>query len=240
MKQLSLWGRKNPGLARSIIVFTHFVIGVGGAELGLWLYAQAVEIPVAAFYVLLVFFLAAYILYPHSKAIRPNTNVSNYIYRKRLDGILIGSLALLWVVAGNRLPARFLPTAATAGASLSAPVMVQSSISSVAPTAQKSLNFVAKSRHAIRKVQQWYGHRLEKLLKRYQGSADGTGGIVLLGVLITMLLVFLTIVLACNLACAGNDTAAIFMAILGAGLIALTWVLLAKWIRRVRKPKGVW
>ena len=89
-------------------------------------------------------------------------------------------------------------------------------------------------------AQKWFGHRIEKRLNQYAGNSGGDVAlIILLGLLLTFVLIYLTLAVACSLSCSGNDVAAVLALILGLGLIVMMWILFAKWIRRRRKV-GVW
>jgi len=245
MKQLSIWAKNHPHAARFLIIFTHFLMGFGGAELGLWLYAQGIQLPRMAFFLLLAVFLTAYILYPLRKRNATAAAaggyaeypVSNYVRRKSLDGILLCSMALLWLTAGNRLPDRFLITPAASGQTIAIPAR-QSNLE-LAKEAPAS-DWMQKSKHKMGLAQKWFSRRIEKQLKRYAGNSGGEVALILiLGVLLTLTLAYLTLVFACTLSCAGNDFEAILVVVLGAGMIAGLWVLLAKWMRKTRK-QGVW
>jgi hypothetical protein len=236
VRKLALWGKNNPWSARFIIILTHFFIGIGGVEFGLLLFAKGVEFPRVSFYLPFAVFTLAYLAYPnHNKT--EKKRAGNFAQRKILDRLLLGSLAMLWLVAGNMLPEN-LHALQTNAASVSTCRYSHPVVESMLPATRED---VARGFKKIwnkgKKALVWFSGKVEKRLDQYQGGKDTTGsiiGIVLLGILLTFLLLYATVAISCNLSCSGNDAAAGIVLFLGLGAIVLLWILLAKWMRRIK------
>jgi hypothetical protein len=248
MIALSYWSNRNPIKARFFILFAHLWFGFGGLTFGLWLYAEGFALPLALFGVLLLFFSGAYVGYPVRKTIFVENPAEQQLFRRRrylrqktADGVLILSLACMWVVAGNRLPLQF-----------TEPIS-QGQIPG--PTAQGSLALTDQGS----KVQKWLSraetlrirvpkqiqNRLQNRLNAYtEGRKQGDKtpalvGIVLLGIFLSFWIAYFAVFAACGLSCNGNDLAAILVLIAGIGLLVLLWILSVKWMRKVKAKNKI-
>lgn len=231
MFTISVWAKRHPLAARLFIAFTHVVFLFLGIEGGLLLYAKGVHAPPGLFYLLLFVFSLAYLAYPQPKA-TPLEALLNYRRRKMLDGLLIFSMGLMWLLGGNMLPYKVRHFQAQSLNTDSSPRVAQSMLPTVADGHSKPVSHL---KLGVKIGAKWLSKRIGKRLSRYENSSDGElAGIIVLGVLLTLVLGFAALLGACALACNGNDLAAVLVALLGAGLIAGLWVLLVKWIRRVK------
>lgn len=231
MFKISVWAKRHPKTAHLFIAFTHVVFLVLGIEGGLLLYAKGVHAPASFFYLLLLVFSLTYLAYPQTKT-DPLEELLGYRRRKIMDGLLICCMGLMWLLGGNMLPDKlrhFQAQSLNTGSSLR---VAQSMLPAVADGHSKPVSHL---KLGVKIGAKWLSKRIEKRLSRYENSSDGEiAGIIVLGVLLTLVLGFAALLGACALACNGNDLAAILVALLGAGLIAGLWVLLVKWIRRVK------
>ena len=138
----------------------------------------------------------------------------------------------MWLLGGNGLPEK-LAYSGTDSPTLSSGHPAVQSILPAAP--QKGDAKAAKLKFGVKAGSKWLAKRIEKKLDRYKKAKKGdVAGIIVLGVLLTVILGILAVGGACALACAGNDVAAVLVLLLGGGVIAALWVGFVKWIRRVR------
>jgi hypothetical protein len=241
MYTLAFWFKQHPWTARLLIIFTHFSLGIGGTHLGLYFYANGYLLPAFIFVLAFLAYGVAYLRYPSRKDRAGNS----FYRRKTFDGVLIFSLGLMWVSAGNRLPVHF-------------NTFSEVSVTSVPiPNATASLSehkkqhflerWMEKARQTRQKVQHWYAKRLEKKLTRYAASGEGsTALLIILGILLTLVIALLTAAASCNLSCSGNENAAALVIILSIGLVGVTWILIIRAINANpdtspdRRPQGVW
>lgn len=228
---ISIWAYKHPWTARLFIAFTHVAIAFLGIEGGLLIYARGVHIPFFLFYLPMFVFTGAYLAYPYIKSGSPEV-FFRYRHRKKLDAVLMGSLCLMWLLGGNGLPEKL----ARSSADMHVPGSGHPTALSMLPAApQKSDTKAPKLKFGFKAGSKWLAKRIEKRLDRYKKAKNGdVAGIILLGVLLTVILGILAVGGACALACAGNDIAAVLVLLLGGGAIAALWVGLVKWIRRVK------
>jgi len=144
--------------------------------------------------------------------------------------VLIGTLALLWVAAGNRYTAGVLNDRSMIPLSVMEGVMRAPATPAAAVAGFKS---VSKGVHKI--VQR----HLEKRMARLSGKGKGIqlAGVILLGILGFLALAYLTIALSCSLSCSGNEVAAVLVLVLGLLLEALlVWGIIV-WARRIRQGR---
>lgn len=227
----SVWANKHPVTVRLFIAFTHVAIAFLGIEGGLLLYARGVHIPHFLFYLPVFIFTGAYLAYPHMKGGSLEAFLC-YRHRKITDAVLIGSLSLMWLLGGNSLPEKL------ARIDTGSPGMhrvVPTALSMLPSAPPKSDEKAPKLKFGFKAGSKWLAKRIEKRLDRYKKAKNGdVAGIIVLGVLLTIVLGFLAVAGACGLACAGNDVAAVLVLLLGGGAIAALWVGMVKWIRRVK------
>lgn len=231
MLTISVWAKRHPLAAHLFIAFTHVVFLVLGIEGGLLLYAKGVHAPLSLFYLILFVFSWAYLAYPQTKP-GPLGAIANYRRRKMLDGLLVFSMGLMWLLGGNMLPDKVRYFQAQSLNTESSLQVAQSMLPTVADGHSKPVSHL---KLGVKIGAKWLSKRIEKRLSKYENSSDGElAGIIVLGVLLTLVLGFAALLGACALACNGNDLGAMLVALLGAGLIAGLWVLLVRWIRRVK------
>lgn len=134
----------------------------------------------------------------------------------------------MWVYAGNHL-SRQLAGAPAAGSRIESGVLLGMVQARQLEVAKEKKLFGGMAG----KVKRWLASRLERKLERYHNTdpADRAGMIVL-GVLATLLLGFAILVGACAAACAGNEALAFLVILAGGGLIALIWIGIAKKLKQ--------
>jgi cytochrome c-type biogenesis protein CcmH/NrfG len=141
--------------------------------------------------------------------------------------ILIGSLALLWLV----LPRQQTSLATTPLPAAETPIaqgMLQATKSDAAKGLKKTKQHVIKG---IGKVANRVQQRLDNVRA---GNGWKIVGIVALGILLTFLLLALMTLLAFGFGYSGNDFLAILVSVIGLASIIFLWIKLAKWIKNIR------
>jgi hypothetical protein len=239
MKHLSLWGKHNPVKARLLIIFAHFYLGFVLSEIGIWTYAQGLHLPAGAFLVPLLAFSLAYIFYPSRRGLY----TASYARRKTFDGVLIMTIGLMWFAAGNRLPVRLELTNASTMPSRNTSVSMsmlprEGETTVLQKTGESKIKTWLKSPKKLKNAtQQWMMRRMEHRLSAYdkEGSSNGEAAlIIILGIIVSLLVAYIALVLACQLSCNGNDIAAVLVVIVGLGLLTGMWIVFIRWIRRVK------
>lgn len=227
MLRLTILAKRHARLTHLFIVVAQLIMGALCLEGGFLLWAEGIHLPALFFYLPLAAFIAAHLAYPQKSA-GIWESICSWRRRKTLDAVLVTGLALMWVYAGNHL-SRQLAGAPAAGSRIESGVLLGMVQARQLEVAKEKKLFGGMAG----KVKRWLASRLERKLERYHNTdpADRAGMIVL-GVLATLLLGFAILVGACAAACAGNEALAFLVILAGGGLIALIWIGIAKKLKQ--------
>lgn len=237
MKKISVWGRANPWKARSIIVFLHLVLWICGWTIGKQLAAFEVFLSSASWWLLLLAFYTALILYPHRHLRASLGSAKFYLRQKGADlGLLLAGLGMIIFLA-NR-PAALFNEVSSFAAERSLPVLP---VDSGTKSYKTPLAFAASMRDENgKKLQRWERRKLLKAQVRAI-KADPTiskgerTALIILSVILALIAIMGVASLACNLSCSGSDAAAL---VVGVGGTALVIFLLVKVIRSINRKAG--
>lgn len=221
-KGLSHWAKNNPWKARGAIAAAQLTAGAGCLILGNDLYDTGIIVPE---YVRLAgagLLASSAIFYP-SKYLTNGAPAFHYLERKFYDAGLFTAGAILMTYAGNHYDITVQQTP---------PVEAVAYVS--APGAKTGTVAFAKKTVAI--VKKEFKQKLNTLLQDPKEMTRGEKtALTILAVLGSIILTIGVSALSCNLACSGNDAAAVAVLVAGEGLIIWGLVATVRAIHRQRK-----
>lgn len=217
MKSISYWASRHLWPARLLLVAIFVLLNLLAVFVGKSLSLLQVSLPFYLVYLLLLPFAAAWLLHPggHSN--------SSFRLRKWCEGTVGGICFMLVVILFNQK----LPVS-------NAPVWSNTVVKKLAE--QKLTNSkVLEEKPVLRKKHQRQKLRnnIKTIRSLYQQSPKTTKIIlIILAVVVAIGLLWPLSLLVCQLSCAGSEALAIFVSVLGTGLIVYLAVLVVKGIER--------
>ena len=240
MKKISRWAKRNPHSAQITIIVSFIILNVLGYFIGRSLNDLGVMIPGAVLTGMILLCGSIILMYPKRGT---NRNVSSknseYYKRKACEGLMATASFMMMICAAND-PSVFWFTSTTANAVSHAPVVPHDSLSQ---KYKSPLAFAASLKNA--NGERLRGKERRKLLKEQirnikrsdDLSKGAKAGLIAISILIAAGLLYVVMAAACNLSCAGNDTAALLVAIGGTGLVVILLIIAIRSITRKKKKK---
>jgi hypothetical protein len=241
MKKISIWGRKNRGSARILIILLNLALALLGIQTGILLVKMNFHFSPLAFYLVLLVFISALFVYPQrNRSWSLQLKRKFYRIQKACDFILaFCSFLMISFFSENSSEAT--------GSKLSFPFLSTLSASNGAkPTADEillSLQHRSK-KDLTRSEKRTLKHEFFKQAKVYViEKAKGNDQIALKFFLVLCTLAaavgvgYLVGALACSLACSGMDGLAVLVALLGLGGIIFGSIKLIKAISHISGKK---
>jgi len=217
MKKLSLWAKHNPRSARLFIIAGRIMLAAAGLFAGLLLasFSQFPVMPLACLAATL--YGLAFIFYPRQKLQAISSEQASYTRRKTCDALLVYSSFLACLTFGNWLaqPLR------TSTAAHSIPV-------AAASLERQSVWLMSRNRHeSFRKVRKELRHVVREIRAVRKNIDPATmAGLTIFSVLLVIGAGILIAAFSCQLACNGQESAAILVILLGAVGVGLILFLL--------------
>jgi hypothetical protein len=197
-QNISRWGMRNPGLARTALVGAQSVATIGGIALGNQLYTEGVMVPELAYYTTLGVFAGAAAFYPNNWFGKSNPT-SSYLRLKMHDAALYTTGAMMAVYAGNHYSVT------------TSPVEKNQMVYSI-PLPGVRDSQVSLTKKDFNTYEEPTKQKKQKTRSQQIGATVGVSvGFAFLSVFVAAL--------SCSISCSGNEGAAIALFIGGEGLI---------------------
>lgn len=217
----SRWGKNHVSVARFLIVCSHLLLTALALWSGLVFAQHSITISNNVFLGALFFFMMALLLYP-SKSKR--NFIQQYKYQKSCDLVLVATTFLMILQVGNQFSNQDLPSISSFQNTVQASMLSKPSDGSLT-------NKVTTPPHKLswKEKIQLKKNLIRKYFEQEKEYSDGEKvGYTILGILGATLLLFLVVILACNLSCSGAEGLAIMVAIVGTSGIIFLLALLFK------------
>lgn len=232
MQKISFWASRHIAAARFYIVLIKLLLAVLSYYVGITIYKMQLVIPYQPVYAVAVLLLITGVLfYPCGKKTSVNRRW-NYIRQKTGDFLLPLSAVLVFTTWVNNADTIYSSNSAYGSYSIKH------------PTAQEILNSGKTKETLTRQEKRILKKEFFKQLKTYAAASisgdktkAGEAWKVVLAIIGMVGLLYLLAALVCNISCAGNDTAAVIIGVLG--LVGIIWGFIAvlKAIKRGPKTK---
>ena len=239
MKHLSIWAKKNPWLARLIIVVSHILILLLAWFTGNEIAGLSDVLPAFLKIVFLLVFIIAAFSYPVKKD-HSNNKLYSYAKQKTCDFLLalstfgmvtgivasgeisFGSLSPLYASTPSAINKNKNPTAEEILASLK----------------YRDKNSLTRVEKRILKTEFKRQLKIWTLAKISGNKEEGSNaGLVILAIIGAVGLFYLVAALSCSLSCNGSDAAAVVVLLLGTAAIVLGLLAVLRSIKRKRRKK---
>jgi len=237
MKKISFWAKDHKWASRILIIVSIALLNVIGIITGILLNNLNVVIPVFIFYLILIIYLASFIVYPAKANKRRTSFKTFYGWQKTCDFILSASAFVMIICITNGSPAIKIFKNLYAATPVSVP-------SDSATKSYKSIKeFSASLKDASGKSLPW--KEKKKLLKeQVRGikkandmSQGGKIALIILSALVATALLTLIAAAACDLSCSGSDAAALIVGVGGTALIVFLLIIAIRAITGKKKRK---
>ncbi len=236
MKRISTWAKNHIGPARLIIAGSQILIALLGIITGLLLKDLNILLPTVFISVVILFFMAACLVYP-SKEKRGHVSRPGFYYarQKSCDFVLAASCFCLIIFLSNR-PDRLFQYSLTpeAYAVTNPSLPTDSSLKTYKPVDA----FAASMKDENGKTLKWKERKklLKEQINAIKKSDSGPGNnkplLIILSVVAALGLLSLVASLSCSLSCNGSEAAALIVGIGGTALIIFLLVIAIKAIKR--------
>jgi len=221
MRYLSNWARQHVWQTRLIFIFLHTIIIYGAWFVGTYLYLEGIVFQERLIDVLAILCTAGLFLYPLM------TRGQIYWRRKTADFSLaaVGSVAL--IVVFNQFTHE----------TIHHPPVNEYAHTIVLKKNKKKAKIIHKLEQKTKRIQQRFIKRAERFKTKYPNTS--TAEFIILFALLALIGTWAVASLSCNLACSGNQAAAIAVGVIGGILIlgGLIWGII--WaVRRGKRLKA--
>ena len=226
----SFWASRNRPLAIAFIIFGKVYIGTTGLLLGAWAALDGFVLPGESIWALVAIALFAFAAYPAKRLKCRLGGAGFYRRQKSVDGLLAGLGLAVMFFAGNHAPGWVARPYVAADPIIStqvASLKTDKELTMPETSAEVSKNL--KERRTAGKFKKWLvskaKKRAERALNKLARQTDGMDivGKVLLSLLLLVgafLVAYGVAILACSIACSGQEAmAALVAAVGGTGII---------------------
>lgn len=237
MKKLSIWGKRNPVLARLIIVLCHVIVISLGITFGIFTFFEEFQIPKEFLLLLIIIFSCAYLFYPNRKV---KNWLFQYSWSKRFKHDIIMALCYFSILAISVNQFAFQPLVQV----ISQPeVRLMSANPWVTPVIYSKKEIKKESRSKIRLGKAEIKKQIKAFKAEWKEQTDKQVPLKILLILLTLVLAagaFAAVgSLSCQLSCGGQEGAAIIVAVGGTAAIIVLSVIAIRAIVRIGKaPKN--
>lgn len=218
MRKISAWASCHVWAARFLIAVFYVLLNGISIFIGRALLDVEVDIPAYYLYALAVPFFFAWCTYPRQK------KKHDYFSRKWREGVLVVTTFLLVVCMANQRTLQF-----------SGFQPVWASLAPAGETTPAAIKLPeTKKLHSVKKkMRQQLRENMRQLRQHYRQASDGgKTALIILSVLVAITLLYGVAALSCGIACSGSEGLALFVAVLGTGLIVFLLVRVIKSINR--------
>jgi hypothetical protein len=238
------WAKRHRPAAISLITLAKILIGIVAFNLGVYVLVSGITIPTVLKWPFAAAGVVALLSYPTQRLKSMLDFEGYFLKQKRTDLFLAGLGIFLWFFIGNQ----------TAQWAMQPTVIETVTTSSVRPANGSLIGHVKgwatpeRTRGLAKYTQKKFKqHIIRKIEAWGKQSDDATIAIqillTLLSIVLLIVLAYLVGILACNLSCSGNDTAAALVLILGWGglLVGFFFAMKAIWwdYRRRGQSSGI-
>ena len=235
MKKLATWGTKNPIKTRIIITLCHITLISLSILLGIGLYLEDILVAKGLLLFLVIVFSVAYLLYP-KRGIKEGWFKYSWSRRVKHDVVMVLTYSCILTISVNQFA--FRPMTAER-----APVQVSLMVAKpgITPVIFSKKEIKKGNKSLIRK----YTTEIKQQLKSLKAERkEQKGHQVPLKILLVLLVIAVAAVcfagigsLSCELSCAGQEGAAIIVAVVGtASIIILSVIAIRAIVRIGKKP----
>jgi protein-S-isoprenylcysteine O-methyltransferase Ste14 len=235
MKKLAIWGTKNPVKTRFIIALCHIILITLGISFGIGLYLEDILIAKGLLPFLVIVFSVAYLLYP-KRGIKEGWFKYSWSRRVKHDVVMALTYSCILTISVNQFA--FRPMNAER-----APAQVSLMVAKpgITPVIFSKKEIKKGNKSLIRK----YATEIKQQLKAFKAERkEQQGHQVPLKIFLVLLVIALAAAcfagigaLSCELSCAGQEGAAIIVAVIGtASIIILSVIAIRAIVRIGKKP----
>ncbi len=237
MKQLSFWAKKNPRIARLIIIVSHILILLLAWFTGSEISGLSDELPVYLKIIFVLVFIIAALSYP----VKKSKGVYSYAKQKTCDfllalstfGMVTGIAASGEITFGSLSPL-YASTPSTINKNKKDPTAEQI----LASLKHRDKSSLTRAEKRILKAEFKKQLKIWTLAKISGNKEAGDkAGLLILAIIGAVGLFFLVAALACSLSCNGSDAAAVVVLLLGAAAIALGLIAIIRSINREKRKR---
>jgi len=237
--KFSNWAKRNLWTARILIVSSHVLLTIFAILLGLILTNLGISIPGYIFLTACLIFSIGLIIYPLKAEKGFKYNKTQFYQRQKLaDLMLAGATFIMVLQLGNSyFSSEMNPVQRDWSITAEASYVKIISPEKVAPTvehhSEKKVKNSSISRKEKRSSLRSSVEKMQSQINKHsEGGKAGLGILLIIG---SLGLLFLVVVLACNLSCSGAEGAAVMVGILGGAAIIF---LLLKAFKMMGKKKS--
>ncbi len=242
MRNISRWGKQNPGKARIIIVLSILGIAITGFLSGQMLAGSGNHLPSSGMLWIFIFSSITAISYPFKTRFAKKIKASEYAYRKSCDSFLVVAAFLVFMYLGNK-PDLFFRYGTLRASCLSlAPVT-----DSLGKTYKTVWNFHKSMKAEDGKMLKWKERKklMKEQIRGIKKARELSGAaktlLIILSILVAIGLSIAVIALSCEIACSGSGVAAGFVLTIGMAAIGLLLILAIRAIigkkkKRIKDP----
>jgi hypothetical protein len=240
MRKISIWAKWHKWPARLLLVLSILLLNITGIVTGLMLNKLGLLLPASIFFLFLLLYFAAFILYPSRSQRKKLQPAVFYRRQKTCDMLLAAAAFCMFICISNDAdPVKTWFSNFPAAAASTPLAVTDSSLKTVKPIAA----FVNSLKDENGKLLKWKERKklLKEQVRAIKNSGEMSKGektlLIILCVVVALGLLFLVAGLACNLSCSGSDGAALLVGLGGSALIIFLAIIAIKAITGKRKKK---